>query len=274
MRTVIAAGLSAADVETLIPPRTAQWRLVCDRHTESDMRSAYGGSIIAVDCSRLDDDVWLDLYNAIARCRPLSIILRTTLARRSCSLLLARLKQIETCRVSVIGIDDLRADVTAAHEQLEGQNSTAAILGAIQHTIPSAVREIVIAAIAVGRRRTTVGTLAGTCNVSVRTIEWRLRAAGYLSAAELLAWALCMHSAWAMEVDELLIKRAASQAGFGNTASFTNYIRRHTASTPAQLRDSEGFAGLTRRFARTVEHHGSEMQPRGRCDVNRADSWS
>jgi len=130
------------------------------------------------------------------------------------------------------------APITASHAILKRLAS-----------LPQATHHAVIpAAVLASTRRVSVRRFSELCNLASRTLDWRLRQ-HELKAHSLLAWMVCLHGAWRIDVLGWTLKRAAFTAGFGSPALYSKYMFRHAAVHPSDIVHGEGFWSLLDRFS-------------------------
>jgi hypothetical protein len=146
-------------------------------------------------------------------------------------------------RIAFDGYDDLCAAVNRSlHDEADEPGRR--ILSYLAASTPGCAHDIVVAASIMGRRRTQVGELAHLCEVPMRTLEWRLRAAGIISARELLGKMLSLHIMWALDVQRWPLKRVRRATGFRSDAALANYVERQIGLRPLAAARQLGFCGL------------------------------
>lgn len=149
-------------------------------------------------------------------------------------------------RVSIVGFDDLSGDVAAA---AIGDRSRGALPRVLARLAPLLVErcdaaEIVTLAASIAVRRRLVSDLAMACATAVVTLNRRLKHSGLVPAAELLDQLLCLHAAYVLDFVGLTVQQAASCCGFDTRAAFDDFVRRHTALTPAEIARRHAFENL------------------------------
>ena len=146
-------------------------------------------------------------------------------------------------RIAFEGYDDLYAAVNRSlHDVADAPGRR--ILSHLSASAPHCAHDIVVAASILGRRRTRVRELAHLCGVPMRTLEWRLRAAGIISARELLGKVLSLHITWALDVQRWPLKRVRRATGFRSDAALANYVERQIGLRPLAAARQLGFCGL------------------------------
>jgi len=177
----------------------------------------------------------------------ITLILRAELSPSIAREIIHLARTVRDVRVSLIGVDDLAMELQSFVAVEEQSHADAAIIRRIAHEMDNWRPEIFVAAAVAGRRRTQVVTLATMCAIPIRTLEWRLHAAGVLPARKPLGWMLSLHSVWRLDVLGWPLKRAAHAAGFSSSEGLGNYVSRHLGARPIELARS-GFEPLLERF--------------------------
>jgi len=152
------------------------------------------------------------------------------------------------CRFSVPGIDDLASQIDAMASGQRDDSACRVILARWTSDAPSLTKHIGVAAVIAGRRRMGVRSFADACRRPLRTLEWRLRCAGTLPPAELLALCTCLHAAWRLDVLGWTPKRTAIESRFSNSAALGNFLERHTGMRPREIVHRKTFDDLLERF--------------------------
>jgi AraC-like DNA-binding protein len=123
--------------------------------------------------------------------------------------------------------------VMAANQFERG--ATSSIIGRFHGEIGPGAMGVVVAAAAIGWRRTAASELATVMHVSRRTLESRLVRQGLVAPVGLLAEMLCAHAVWHLELADWTAKRVASVAGFSGRNAFATFLKRRTGLTPTVL---------------------------------------
>jgi AraC-like DNA-binding protein len=262
---IIACIASEQDRASLIQGAGRRWHLEFHFDVGDGVRAARDETAQALVCelgSGSAADV-RGLLNELARRRsPMPAVVRFDLSRAGIRELLALPPRLANVRLSLRGFDDVVEDLAGELSTNRVPTAYLPIVEQLAPAAPSAIRDIVIGAIFVGRRRRSVAALADVCGVSRRTLEGRLSAVGDLGARALLGWMLALHAAWDLDVLSRTVKRAAVEAGFENRAAFSNYLKRHTAMSPLQLSRGRGFATLLAQCASTVAGNDPPDRPK------------
>lgn len=90
----------------------------------------------------------------------------------------------------------------------------------------------VIAAIALGRQRTSVADLASSLCVSTRALEYSLSRRWGIGPRQLLGWGTTLHSLWRADVMGWPLKRCAAAAGFGDGETLARFVHRYSGVRP------------------------------------------
>jgi hypothetical protein len=177
------------------------------------------------------------------------VIIRAELTSVACRQIAYLMTQLPDVEVSIIGYDDLRDVLNRSSAEGLGATPEQRIIRRVVSASPVEARQIITAAIAAGKRRTTVQRLSEICGLPTRTMEWRLRSTGLPTARNILGWSVSLHALWRVDALQWPVKRAAREGGFHSQSALANYISRHTGGTPIELKEHGGFAMLLGRFA-------------------------
>lgn len=111
---------------------------------------------------------------------------------------------------------------------------------------------IVTASVVAGERTAAVSNLAVLCNVSVRTLEARCRAAGILAPKPLLGWMLALHTTWRITRWGWSAQSAAEAAGIRSADALSDRMQRATGLRLTHACRDVGFEELLQRFTETL----------------------
>jgi hypothetical protein len=176
------------------------------------------------------------------------IILRSRLSPASANAIVAVASVCNDGCISLIGIDDLDAQVVAVAQSALSPSADLAIVNESDGDRPHPLRHAIVAAAAIGRGRAAVSDLARAMAVPVRTLQWRIASRSGLSTSDLLAWSVAIHTLWRLDVLAWPLKRCASAAGFSDANGLSAFVRRHVGQTPRELHRAGGFHGLLGRW--------------------------
>ncbi|MEP6620143.1 MAG: hypothetical protein ABJE47_12535 [bacterium] len=126
------------------------------------------------------------------------------------------------------------------------------ILNAIPGRVPVSIARILIQAALIAHRRTSVTALARLCDLSPRTIEWRLAQQSLPAAQDLIGLMTSIHAVWQLDLLGWTLKHTANMAGFRSPAALSAYVFRHTGRRPLALRDGGGVDALMGSFESAV----------------------
>jgi hypothetical protein len=187
-----------------------------------------------------------------ARATPVSVVARLDLTRLHARHTLTLAAHIPHARPSLRGCDDLLTDIAALAKGDDDRGAYSAILEGLLPSVPTRDAEILGAAAIAGHRRMGVREFAQICGIPVRTLEWRCHARRLMTARDLLAWMVLLHSLWRLDALTWTLGRAARAAGFASQESWSNFIARHVGVRPASLLIDGGFPALLQRCATEV----------------------
>jgi len=146
----------------------------------------------------------------------------------------------------VESVDAVVAELVHVPEQRAAQ---LLIVARIACGLPMAVWDVVVLAVLLSHRRTSVRELAAMCGLADRTVEWRLANAGLPTARTILGWMTSLYCAWRIDTLGWSHKRAARAAGFGNVELCDASVQRHTGERLLRLCGAGGFEGLLDRVS-------------------------
>jgi hypothetical protein len=174
--------------------------------------------------------------------------------------------------VSIRAFDDLSADALNFARSAPTSGAEFAMLGALESYLAGPLAEVIVGAIAVGKKRVPVGAFARLLGIPERTLDSRLKRWQLPPASFVLGWTLALHTIWRTDVLGWTLKRAALTAGFAAPERLADYVERHVGRRPSQLTLYGGFPQLLDRFLGvmrgdldTIESRPSLRTVRGLC---------
>jgi hypothetical protein len=115
-------------------------------------------------------------------------------------------------------------------------------------SIQGAGLRLVVAALVLGRDRTSVQTYAVTCGLAARSLQAGLQHVGLPSPHRLLAWGQACWMAWRMERYGWNSKQAAAAGGFSSSSRMAAALTAVTGKSPGALARCDSALLLTRFF--------------------------
>jgi hypothetical protein len=147
-------------------------------------------------------------------------------------------------------VDGRAAEIGAAQGRVEEDGAPDfEIVRRLRRFCDGANAATLIAAIALGRRRTTVTLLARAVGRTSRSLEYQLKERCGLTPRQLLGWSLGLHTIWRLEVLGLSMKRCAGLADYSDAEALARYIMRYTGSRPTTLLRDGGFTKVLDTFS-------------------------
>ena len=155
-------------------------------------------------------------------------------------------------QVSLRRVDDVASDLTILLAAKDRGTPEGSILRRFLQIAITPALQVVIAALLVGKQRTSVRAFAKLLGVPMRTLQSRLNSVGLPTAEDLLGWAVSLWTEWRTEVLRLPLKNLLAASHFTTMEAQASYVARHVGARPHQLAVTVGFEELLDRFMAMV----------------------
>src|SRR5438094_2365284 len=190
-----------------------------------------------------------------------TVILRTDFSPASIRVVKSVAQMNGYVRVSVRKIDSAVTEVKRLLQEESYQSAQLLLVTKCAASLPERIEKIIIGAVLLCHRHTTVSELAATCELSVGALEWRLASEHRPCARRLLGWLTAVHAIFRMDVLGWSQKRAALEGGFGATDNLATFVGRWTGYRPSALSRQGGFEAVLARFLCELNSDGAELKP-------------